>query len=130
MSPVATRGRPNPPEDTNPSPSQSFLEDTPEDGAGEDTEPSSLQSSSEVTPKSATMSTSSTYEGLRLTYTAPRLNKTNYVDWAAKTENLLEIQGVWAIVNGEDKQPNGKASEEATRAWKKGNGIALEVNHA
>ena len=40
-------------------------------------------------------STSATgYEGLRLTYIIPRLDKTNYIDWAAKTENLLEIQGV------------------------------------
>ena len=34
------------------------------------------------------------YEGLHLTYTIPHLNKINYVDWAAKTENLLEIQDV------------------------------------
>jgi hypothetical protein len=70
---------------------------------------------------------SSVYEGLRLTYTSPRLNRKNYVDWAAKTENLLDIQGVWAIVNGEDKEPNDKAPEETSRVWRRGNGIAIAI---
>src|SRR5437667_11038894 len=34
------------------------------------------------------------YEGLHLTYTIPQLDKVNYIDWAAKIENRLEIQGV------------------------------------
>ena len=57
------------------------------------------------------------YEGLRLTYTIPCLNKINYVDWAAKTENLLEIQGVWDIVSGQDTQPNDRSSADVTQAW-------------
>ena len=38
------------------------------------------------------------YEGLHLTYITPYLDKMNYVNWAAKTENFLEIQSVWDIV--------------------------------
>ena len=42
------------------------------------------------------------YKGLHLTYTISCLDKINYVDWAAKTENLLKIQGIWDIIGSPD----------------------------
>jgi hypothetical protein len=44
----------------------------------------------------------STDGGLRLTYTQPQLNKKNYVNWISKTQILLEIQGIWDIVSGDE----------------------------
>src|SRR5437016_9408719 len=51
--------------------------------------------------------------GLKLAYTSPRLNKKNYVDWVAKTENLLDVQGVWTIVNRDKQKPGDQATPEA-----------------
>src|SRR2546421_13680 len=67
------------------------------------------------------------YDSLKLTYVTPRLNKKNYVDWAAKMEVVLDIQGVWTVVSGEEKQPNEKATTQAIRDWRKRNGIALAI---
>src|SRR5437016_4847647 len=68
-----------------------------------------------------------TYEGLKLTYASPRLNKKNYVDWAAKIEILLDIQGIWTIVNGTEMQPNDKSTAETIKNWKQRNSIALAI---
>ena len=65
--------------------------------------------------------------GLKLTYTTPRLNKKNYVDWAAKTEILLDIQGVWTIISGEKRQPNEGAIAEVIQNWRQRNGIARAI---
>ena len=67
------------------------------------------------------------YERLCLTYTTPCLDKMNYVDWAAKTENLLEIQGVWDIVSGRDTQLNNRSSADVIQAWRCNNGIVLTI---
>ena len=67
------------------------------------------------------------YKGLRLTYTIPQLDKMNYVDWAAKTENLLEIQGVWDIISSQYTQPRDGSSAEITQVSRCNNGIALAI---
>src|SRR5579862_5451449 len=68
-----------------------------------------------------------TSEGLRLTYTQPRLNKKNFVNWALKTRILLEIQGIWDVVSGEDKEPARNAAVKTKAEWKRRNGIALAI---
>ena len=68
-----------------------------------------------------------TYEGLKLTYTSPRLDKKNYVDWSAKTEVLCIIQGVWPIVSGSEKEPDERIDPEGTRDWKIRNNIGLAI---
>jgi hypothetical protein len=65
--------------------------------------------------------------GLKLTFTAPRLNKKNYIDWAAKTENLLEIQGVWSIVSGDEPEPGPRSAIEKLLSWRQHNGIAKAI---
>ena len=67
------------------------------------------------------------YEGLKLTYASPRLNKKNYVDWAAKIEVLLDIQGVWSIVHGDEKPPNDKAAAPKIQDWKQQNAVAWAI---
>ncbi|KAH0556435.1 hypothetical protein GP486_005646 [Trichoglossum hirsutum] len=66
----------------------------------------------------------STDGGLKLTYTQPRLNKKNFVNWALKTQILLEIQGVWEVVSGEDREPARNAAairsiQKVADAWQK-----------
>jgi len=65
--------------------------------------------------------------GLRLTYTQPRLNKKNFVNWAPKTQILLEIQGVWDIVSGEEREPARNQAVVLKREWGRRNGIALAI---
>jgi hypothetical protein len=58
---------------------------------------------------------------------SPKLNEKNYVDWAAKPENLLDLQGIWAIVRGENMQHSNKTPEDPAQAWQRSNGIALAI---
>ena len=57
-----------------------------------------------------------TNEDLKLMYTSPQLNK-NYVNWALKLHILLEIQGIWSIINGEEKEPSESAMPAEIRNW-------------
>jgi hypothetical protein len=59
-----------------------------------------------------------TNRGLRLTYTQPRLNKKNFVNWALKTQILLEIQGIWDIVSGDDREPARNAAVVLKQEWR------------
>ena len=54
-----------------------------------------------------------------MTYTQPRLNKKNYVNWAPKTQILLEIQGVWDVVSGDDKEPARNAAVKTKNEWRR-----------
>src|SRR5436190_20404185 len=69
----------------------------------------------------------SAYDGLRLMYASPGLNKKNYVDWAAKIKILFNIQGVWTVVNGSDPEPNARATGAKAKDWRQRNSIALAV---
>lgn len=62
-----------------------------------------------------------------MTYTHPRLNKKNFVNWAPKTQILLEIQGVWDIVSGEEREPARNHAVTLKQEWKRRNGIALAI---
>src|SRR5205085_10595319 len=89
--------------------------------------PGPSQGTSPAAGDPLTPSSKSTYEGLKLTYTSPRLNKKNYVDWAAKTEILLDIQRVWTIVHDDEQKQGDKTSVEAAQDWRKRNAIALAI---
>ena len=86
---------------------------------------SSSQSASTAAPAAAAQSAieKRAYEGVKLTYVTPRLNK-NFVDWAPKAE---DIQGVWSIVKGTEIEPNEKASLAVIQDWRRRNAIGLAV---
>ena len=85
------------------------------------------EASSSLQSTSAAAMEPCTNEGLRLTYTHPQLNKKNYINWSPKTQILLEIQGVWSIVNGEEREPARNAAVAVKQDWKRRNGIALAI---
>ena len=44
-----------------------------------------------------------------------------------KTEILLDIQGVWTVVNGEEKQPDEGVATDEIQSWRQRNGIARAI---
>ncbi|KAI9866724.1 MAG: hypothetical protein M1813_000666 [Trichoglossum hirsutum] len=64
----------------------------------------------------------------RVTYTQPRLNKKNFVNWALKTQILLEIQGTWDVVSGDDREPARNAAVVLKQEWRRRNGYVFRQN--
>jgi hypothetical protein len=85
------------------------------------------ESTGEASGTSATTMRQPPNEGLRLTYTQPRLNKKNFVNWALKTQILLEIQGIWDVVSSEEREPARNTAVAIKQEWKWQNGIALAI---